>query len=305
MGTLYLVATPIGNLEDITLRGLRILREASLVAAEDTRQTRKLLQRYEIDKPLLAYHEHNKLARLDDLLLALANGDVALVSDAGTPLISDPGHELVQTVLAAGFPVVPVPGACAAVAGLIASGLPAERFYYLGFLPRRSVERRALFAEVQAIPATLVLYETPHRLLEALDDALAVLGNRQAAIARELTKLHEQVLRGPLRELAERVADGVRGEIVLLIAGAPVERRRPKREIGGQGSGIGDQGPGAADQGPGDEEADGPVDQAAIVARLRALRDAGESGTRAAKQVARELHLDRQAVYRLWTALDE
>ncbi len=297
MPSLYLVATPIGNLEDITTRALRVLREAALIAAEDTRHTRKLLSRYTIEAHVIAYHEHNKLARLDTILLALANGgDVALVSDAGTPAISDPGYELVQAVIGAGFPVVPVPGPCAAIAGLVGSGLPTDRFYYLGFPPRRSSERRTWLGEVAAIPATLVIYESPHRLLATLEDALAVLGNRPAAVARELTKLHEQFVRGTLREVAAHFAgQEVRGEIVLLIGGA--ERppaRRATRSIAEAAS--------ADPVSPAEEE---PVDQASILARLSALRDQGFSGTQAAKQVARDLGLDRQEVYRLWTALPD
>lgn len=294
MGSLYLVATPIGNLDDISARALRILSEVALIAAEDTRHTRRLLQRYSIDKALLAYHEHNKLARLDEILLTLANGeDVALVSDAGTPSISDPGYELVGTVIAAGFAVVPVPGACAAVAGLIGSGLPTDRFLYMGFPPRRSAERQRWLEEVAALSATLVLYEAPHRLCATLDDALAVLGNREAAVARELTKLHEQFVRGSLSALVAHFADNApRGEIVLSIAGAPP--RQVRRPIGAA---------------PAEDAAAPPAEDAVpdadtVRTRLLELREAGYTGTRAAKTVARELFLDRQEVYRLWTELE-
>ncbi len=295
MATLYLVATPIGNLEDITMRALRILREVALIAAEDTRHTRKLLSRYNIEQSVISYHEHNKLARLDDILLALANSqDVALVSDAGTPAISDPGYELVQSVIAAGFPVVPVPGPCAAVAGLIASGLPTERFLFLGFAPRRSRERQRWLSEVATIPATLVLYEAPHRLLATLEDCRAVLGEREAAVARELTKLHEQVLRGTLGALLEHfAATAPRGEIVLLIAGAAPTRARAAA-------------PATLAEPAAMASTDAPatVDPQLVRERLLALRAEGYSGTRAAKQVARELNLERQAVYRIWTELD-
>lgn len=296
MASLYLVATPIGNLEDITARALRVLREAALIAAEDTRHTRKLLSRYEIDTPAIAYHEHNKLARLDTILLTLAQGnDVALVSDAGTPVISDPGYELVQTVIGAGYAVVPVPGPCAAIAGLIGSGLPADRFYYLGFPPRRPSERRPWFQEVSLTPATLVLYEAPHRLLATLEDALAMLGNRQAAVARELTKLHEQFVRGPVADLYDHFTNHqVRGEIVLLIAGAePAATRRAPRSVQ------------AATDADAADNVDAPLDEASISAHLRGLRDQGLNGTQAAKQLARDFALDRQEVYRLWTRLDE
>ncbi len=222
MGALYLVATPIGNLEDITLRALRILREARLIAAEDTRHTRKLLTHFAIATPTISYHEHSPLERQERLLAELAQGDVALVSDAGTPAISDPGQELVRAALAAGYPVVPIPGAVAAITALIASGLPTDRFTYLGFLPRRPQERRATLAAVATLPHTLIVYEAPHRLLATLDDLLATLGDRQAVVARELTKLHEQWLRGPLSQLRQQCADlGPRGEYTLVIAGAP------------------------------------------------------------------------------------
>src|SRR5687767_5289332 len=173
MGTLYLVPTPIGNLEDITLRALRVLREVSLIAAEDTRHTRRLLARYDIATPCVAYHEHNKLAQLDDVITALVNGDVALVSDAGTPGMSDPGFELVSTCIAAGFPVVPVPGPSAPITALVAAGLPTDQFIYLGFLPRKGPERRALLHSLADLPQTLVCFEAPHRIADALADMLA------------------------------------------------------------------------------------------------------------------------------------
>lgn len=221
MGTLYLVATPIGNLEDITARALRVLREAKLIAAEDTRHTRGLLTHFDIHTPLTSYFEHNKLSKLDEILDALNGGDVALVSDAGTPALSDPGYELVQAALNAGFTVVPVPGPSAVVAALVASGLPTDAFVYLGFLPRKESERHKLLASVAAEPRTLVAYESPHRLLETLTEIEATLGNRRVAVARELTKLFEEIYRGPASEAhAHFAAKGVAGEITLVIAGA-------------------------------------------------------------------------------------
>ncbi len=222
MGILYLVATPIGNLEDITLRALRILREAPLIAAEDTRHTRKLLAHFQIATPSISYHEHSGPAGIARVLAALSQGDVALVSDAGTPAVSDPGQELVRAAIAAGYAVVPIPGPSAVVTALIASGLPTDHFIFLGFLPRKSAERRALLETVRDATATLVLYEAPHRLLATLDDLAATLGDRQAALARELTKLHEEWLRGPLSELRAHYTGGVtpRGEYTLVIAGA-------------------------------------------------------------------------------------
>ena len=221
MGTLYVVATPIGNLEDLTLRARRILGEVALIAAEDTRRTRQLLNHLELRTPTLSYFEHNKLARLDQILAALDVGDVALVSDAGTPAISDPGQELVHAALAAGHAVVPVPGASAVLAALVASGLPTTAFTFLGFPPRRSQERREALAALAKTPTTLIFYESPHRVADLLADALAVLGDRPAAVARELTKLHETFVRGTLSTcLAAFQGVEVLGEVTVLIGGA-------------------------------------------------------------------------------------
>jgi 16S rRNA (cytidine1402-2'-O)-methyltransferase len=222
MATLFLVATPIGHLEDITLRALRVLREASLIAAEDTRHTRKLLTHFEITTPLTSYHEHSGPARTEAVVAALAAGDVALVSDAGTPLLSDPGQALVRAALAAGHTVVPIPGPSAAIAALVASGLSTDHFTFVGFLPRRSSDRRAVLARFAQAPETLLLYEAPHRLLACLDDLLAVLGDRHATLARELTKVHEEFRRGRLAVLRADYAHGEapRGEFTIVIAGA-------------------------------------------------------------------------------------
>ena len=224
MGTLYLIATPIGNLEDISARALRLLREARLVAAEDTRQSGKLLEHFGIHNRLVSYHEHNKISRLDQILAELALGDVALISDAGTPGINDPGYELVQAVLQAGCPVSPVPGPSAPLAALVASGLPTHSFLYLGYLPRRGSERKRLLAEVAAQPHTLIFLETPHRLLESLVDLQQGLGDRPCAAARELTKLHEEIFRGSLSQAqAHFTAQAPRGEFTLVIGGAQPE----------------------------------------------------------------------------------
>lgn len=200
MGTLYLVATPIGNLQDITGRALEILKQVRLVAAEDTRQTRKLLDHYQIHTPLISYHEHNKLARLAEVLAALEEADIALVSDAGTPALNDPGYELVKAALQAGYQVSPIPGPSAPLAALVASGLPTDAFLYLGYLPRKTSERRTMLGKIAGLPYTLVFLETPHRLLSALQDLQSVLGDRSIAVARELTKLHEEILRGSLSQ---------------------------------------------------------------------------------------------------------
>jgi 16S rRNA (cytidine1402-2'-O)-methyltransferase len=221
MGKLYLVATPIGNLEDISARALRILREAVCIAAEDTRQTGKLLAHFEIRTPMISYHEHNKLTRLEAVLGRLETGDVALVSDAGTPGLNDPGYELVRAALAAGFEVAPIPGPCAPIAALTASGLPTDSFVYLGYLPRRSAARKAFLAPWRDERRTLIALETPHRLLESLEDLLSALGDRNLVVARELTKLYEEFVRGTVRQAQERFrAHPPLGEITLIIGGA-------------------------------------------------------------------------------------
>ena len=220
MSTLYLVATPIGNLEDISSRALRILGQVRLIAAEDTRQTRKLLSHYDIHTPLTSYHEHNKLVKLDSILSALAQGDIALVSDAGTPALNDPGYELVQAALRSGYAVSPIPGPSAPLAALVVSGLPTDAFLYLGYLPRKATERRQELSKVARLPYTLVFLETPHRLLSALEDLRAELGDRTAAVARELTKLHEEIFRGKLSAAhAYFTTNTPRGEITLVVEG--------------------------------------------------------------------------------------
>jgi 16S rRNA (cytidine1402-2'-O)-methyltransferase len=218
-GRLYVVATPIGNLEDISLRALRILKEADVIACEDTRQTMKLLSHFDIQKKLVSYHEHNEITRAAELVIDLEQGaKVALVSDAGTPAISDPGHRLVSLCLRHGIEVVPVPGASAFVAALAASGMAIEEFTFIGFLPARQTERRKRLRALLNEPRMIVLYEAPHRLLETLEDAFEILGNRPAVIAREVTKLYEEFLRGQLKDLlAGARAKEPRGEITLLI----------------------------------------------------------------------------------------
>ncbi len=269
MGTLYIVATPIGNLEDISLRALRVLKEVHLIAAEDTRTTKRLLARYGIDTPLTSYFEHNKLTKVDYVLAAAAAGDVALVSEAGMPGISDPGYELVVAALAHDIAVVPVPGPSAAITALAISGLPTDQFVYLGFLPRRAAERRRLLAEVAAEPRTLVAFEAPHRLLASLADIVAELGDRRLAAARELTKLHEEVVRGTATEvLAHFQATPPRGEFTLVIAGRPREEARAT-----------------------------PAEARQLLAELMSR---GLSGRQAVRQVAEALGLQRREIYRLW-----
>ncbi|HEY7091576.1 MAG TPA: 16S rRNA (cytidine(1402)-2'-O)-methyltransferase [Ktedonobacterales bacterium] len=273
MGTLYLVATPIGNLEDITLRALRVLRVVSLIAAEDTRHTRKLLTHFEIATPLTSYHEHSGPARTDAVVAALATGDVALVSDAGTPLLSDPGQALVLAALAAGHTVTPIPGPSAAIAALVASGLPTDQFTFLGFLPRKSTNRRALLARFVQAPETLILYEAPHRLLACIDDLLATLGDRNATLARELTKVHEEFRRGRLSALRAEYERGEapRGEFTIVISGA-----EPLVE----------------------QETEESLERRAIE-RIRLLLASGVSVREAAVEVAHLTGLPRRQVYRL------
>jgi 16S rRNA (cytidine1402-2'-O)-methyltransferase len=232
---LYLVATPIGNLEDITLRALRVLGEVDLIACEDTRRARKLLAHYRISKPLVSYHEHNERSRASELIEKLESGaSIALISDAGMPLISDPGFRLVSQAIRRGIKVVPVPGPSALVAALAASGLPTNEFTFVGFLPRRSNARRARLAQLSKLNSTLVFYEVPHRIRSTLEDALAVFGDRPAALAREMTKLHEEFIRGSLSEIAQSMAGRKPlGEFVLIV-GPPQEcsiAAAPERSI--------------------------------------------------------------------------
>ncbi|MCA1619938.1 MAG: 16S rRNA (cytidine(1402)-2'-O)-methyltransferase [Acidobacteria bacterium] len=274
-GTLYLVATPIGNLEDVTRRALRVLAEADVVACEDTRRTRSLLEHFGIRARTLSYHEHNERERAEELARRIEGGaDVALVSDAGTPGVNDPGYRLVRACAERGLRVVPVPGPTAFVAAVTASGLPTDEFYFGGFLPARAHARREKLASVKALRATLVFYETPHRIAHALADAREVLGEREAAVARELTKLHEEVARGRLSELATRFsAEGAaRGEMVLVI----------DRDV---------------------IEDEGAAETNASVAGLVAGFEAEGLDPRAAlKRAARELGLTRDEAYRRLTS---
>lgn len=220
MGTLYLVATPIGNLEDMSPRAIRILHEASLIAAEDTRHTGNLLKHFEIATPLTSYFEHNKLNKLDFILGKLSNGDVALVSDAGTPAINDPGYELVRAALASGFDVRPVPGPSAPVAALSVSGLPTDSFLYLGYLPSKKSERRKFVGQVADMPYTLIFLESPHRVIESLEDLLASIGDRRICVAREMTKMFEEYWRGNISGAVEYFkSKEVRGEFTLVVEG--------------------------------------------------------------------------------------
>jgi 16S rRNA (cytidine1402-2'-O)-methyltransferase len=267
MSSLYLVATPIGNMEDVTLRALRVLREVALIAAEDTRTARKLMFHHDVTSRVISYTEHNMQGRTPQIMQVLnGGGDVALVSEAGTPGISDPGYELVRAVIAAGHNVSPIPGPAAPVAAVVASGLPSAEFIFLGFLPRRSGERRRLFDSLRESPRTLVAFESPHRLIQTLQDMLSVLGDRRVAICRELTKLHEEIFRGHVTEALERFVEP-RGEFTLVIEGAPLEAVQIS-----------------------DDE---------LRSRLRHLLESGASARDAAAEVARTMATPRRKVYAL------
>ncbi|MCY3866728.1 MAG: 16S rRNA (cytidine(1402)-2'-O)-methyltransferase [Chloroflexi bacterium] len=269
MGTLYIVPTPIGNLEDITLRALRILREVSLIAAEDTRTSRVLTRHYDIDTPLTSYHEHNKLAKLDEISAALTAGDVALISDAGTPGISDPGFELIAKAIESGYEVIPLPGASALTTALVGSGMASDRFVYLGFLPRKRAALMALLAEFADRSETLVAYESPYRLGESLAAIAAALGDdRRVCVAREISKRFERFYRGTARQLCDGFAkDNPRGEVTLVIAGAD-----PAAEV---------------------------WSEAQVKLALTERLDGGEALSRAAGEVAKLARWKKNAVYRL------
>ena len=270
VGILYLVATPIGNLKDISLRAIEVLKGVAVIACEDTRHTRKLLNHFEISNKLVSYHEHNEAERAAELTRTLLAGNsVAVVSDAGTPGISDPSFRLVQAAREAGVKVVPVPGAAAFVNAVIASGLPADSIFFGGFLPSKKSERVRRLEEVREIPATLVFYEAPHRLARSLADCVEVLGPRRAAVARELTKLHEEIVSGGLDELILRFSDAnVRGEIVLVIDRARDTDNRKK----GSGS---------------------------LPDRVRELEGEGMDAKAALKKAAREFGMSKSEAYRL------
>jgi len=218
MPVLYVIATPIGNLEDISLRALRLLREVKLIAAEDTRTTRRLLNAYNIKTPLTSYHEHSKRAKLDYLLNYLEKEDMALVSEAGMPGLSDPGYELIVAAIERGISVVPIPGASAVITALVVSGLPTDQFLYVGFLPRRRGQRQRLLSSIIDEPRTIVAFETPHRLGEALSDIEEILGDRRISVCRELTKIHEEIFRGRVSQAKEHCVEP-RGEFSLIIEG--------------------------------------------------------------------------------------
>jgi 16S rRNA (cytidine1402-2'-O)-methyltransferase len=225
IGTLYIVATPIGNLEDITLRAIRVLKEADLIAAEDTRHTRHLLDRYEIDRPLTSYHDHNKEEKAPVLLARLLEGkNIALVSDAGTPGISDPGYFLINLAIDQDVPVVPIPGATAAVAALSISGMPTDSFVFEGFLPSKQTARIKRLQQLSHEERTMIFYEAPHKIIRTVEDMLQVFGDRRAVVTRELTKIHEETIRGTLTLILKRLSEGIiKGEFTIILHGATAE----------------------------------------------------------------------------------
>ena len=267
MPTLYVVATPIGNLEDISLRALRILREVKLIAAEDTRKTKRLLNNYDIRTAMTSYYEHNKMIKLDYILDVLRQDDVAIVSEAGTPGISDPGYELIKAAQDRHIPVVPVPGASAIITALSVSGLPTDRFTYLGFLPRKAGDRKKLLNSVKNDPGTLIVLEAPHRLTATLMSILDTLGDRKIAVCRELTKIHEEVFKGTISEAIDHFAEP-RGEFTLVIEG--------------------------------DSGKVEPQITEDIESQLHDMRQSGLSAREAIAEVSKVTGLSRKALYRAW-----
>lgn len=229
-GELYLVATPIGNLEDITLRAIRILKQVDLIAAEDTRHTLKLLNALEISKPMISYHRHNEEIKTEEIISKLKEGQkIALVSDAGTPVISDPGEEVVKAALEEGITVIPIPGPCALITALIASGLNAREFTFIGFLPLNKKNRKEKLLELQQETKTSILYEAPHKLRQTLEDLELILENRKMVVAKELTKIHEQYIKGIAKELLEIIKEP-KGEYIILIEGANKTRKEIEKD---------------------------------------------------------------------------
>lgn len=270
MSVLYIVATPIGNLEDISLRAIRVLREVNLIAAEDTRKTRRLLVRYDIGTPMTSYYEHSKRSKLEYILERLKQEDIALVSEAGMPGLSDPGYELVTAAAERGIRVVPIPGASAVVTALVVSGLPTDRFTYLGFLPHKTAARKRLLESAVSEPGSIVVLETPHRLRAALEDIKLVLGDRRIAVCRELTKRFEEVYRGTVSQASEHFRTP-RGEFTLVIEG----KRAPKQ----------------------------PPMTAEIEEQLHYQYLSGATAKEAIARIAGETGLPRKELYRTWLKL--
>ncbi len=272
MPTLYIVPTPIGNLEDITLRALRVLKEVDVIAAEDTRTTRKLLDRYDVSTRMTPFHDHNSNHKLPELIERLATSDIALVTDAGTPAISDPGQELVAAAARIGAEVVPLPGASAVTTAVAVSGIASDGFLFLGFLPRRRSARKSTLADVAGDRRVLVAFEAPHRLSNSLQDALEILGDRRIAVCREMTKLHEEVFRGTISEAVEHF-DAPRGEFTLVIEGNHDEIEA--------------------------------ADDAAVSVLLLDAKDRGMRAREAVTEVVEATGRSRRDVYALWLGLEQ
>jgi len=272
MPALYVVATPIGNLEDITLRAIRTLKEVQLIAAEDTRKTRQLLSAYGIQTPTTSYHEHNKLTKLEYILTRLKSEDVALVSDAGMPGISDPGYELISAVSQQNIPVIPIPGPSVLITALVVSGLPADNFLYIGFLPHKSSERRRILKSRADEKATLLFFESPHRIPASLQDMLEILGDRKIAICRELTKIHEEIFRGSISQAIDRFITP-RGEFTLVIAGKT--------------------------------DAAEPTITADIEKTLRQMHHSGVTAKEAVTKITGETGIARKEIYQAWIKINK
>jgi len=273
VSTLYLVSTPIGNLEDLSPRAVRILRDVKLIAAEDTRRTAKLLNHFQINTPSTSYYDHNKGHKIDGVMAALAQGDVALVSDAGTPGLNDPGYLLVRAAIDAGHTVSPIPGPNAPISALVISGLPTDKFTYLGYLPRKAGDRQRAIEEVKSLPYTLIFFETPHRMVDSLQDLEDILGDRQIAIAGELTKMFEEVYRGKISEAREYFADHpARGEYTLIIAGQSKSAEKWREEE--------------------------------LLAAIQVMKGS-DSPSQAARQLAEQSGWPRRKIYQMLTALQK
>jgi 16S rRNA (cytidine1402-2'-O)-methyltransferase len=272
MPTLYVVATPIGNLEDISLRALRVLREVKLIAAEDTRKTRRLLTAYDIKTPMTSYYEHNKLTKLDYILDQLKEADVALVSEAGMPGISDPGYELIAVASRQNISVVPIPGPSAIITALAISGLPTDRFTFIGFLPSKAAARRKALEKIASEPGTIVTLEAPHRLAASLEDILKALGDRRIAICREMTKLHEEVFRGIISEAIKHFTNP-RGEFTLVIEGKSAKEKPSMTDT--------------------------------VARQLHEMYLAGATAKEAVATIAGETGLKRKELYQTWLKMDK
>jgi 16S rRNA (cytidine1402-2'-O)-methyltransferase len=274
MSTLFIVATPIGNLEDMSPRAIRVLKETELIAAEDTRHTGKLLHHFKIDTPMTSYFEHNKIKKIDRILAALNQGDIALVSDAGTPGLNDPGYLLIKAALEAGHTISPIPGPTAPIAALVASGISTDRFLFLGYLPRKSGDRQRALEKVKELSYTLIFLESPHRLVDSIADMQVVFNQRQIAVAAELTKMYENIFRGTLQEASTHFTDfPARGEYTIIVAG--------------------------------NQEKIEPWSEESLTVALKSELANGQSPSQIAKEISIQSHWPRRKIYDLLTSLQK